>query len=76
MRLVLNLASAAAYIASGWFWWQASHQPPPTFAALTHSGELDQGFQGWVRASARANQRAALYTGVAAVLQAVASIVR
>ena len=76
MRLVLNVASAVAYIISAVFWWRASHQPPPTFAALTYSGELDQGFQGWVRSSARANQRAALAAGVAALLQAVASVAR
>jgi len=76
MRLALNVASAIAYIISAVFWWRASHQPPPSFAALTYGGELDQGFQGWVRSSARANQRAALCTGIAASLQAIASIIR
>ena len=76
MRPALNVASALAAFAAAWFWWRASQQPPPTSFELRSSGELDQGFQAWVRSSARANKHAALSAGIAALLQGVASVTR
>ena len=72
MPLVLNVASALAALVAAWFWWRASRQPPPASFELRFTGELDRGYQAWVRASARANKRAALAAGVAALLQGAA----
>jgi hypothetical protein len=70
MRLALQVLSVVVSLLAAWLWWRASQQPPPTSFELRFSGEMDQGFQGWVRSSARANSWAARCTAAAVVLQA------
>ncbi|PYP05770.1 MAG: hypothetical protein DMD25_14205 [Gemmatimonadetes bacterium] len=76
MRLTLQLLSVVMSLVSAWLWWRASRQPPPTSFEVRHTGELDQGFQGWVRSSARANSWAARCTALAVVLQAMTKVCR
>ena len=76
MRLPLQFVSVAVALLAAWLWWRASQQPPPTSFEVRHTGELDQGFQRWVRSSARANSWAARCTGAAVLLQAVANLAR
>ena len=72
MRLALQVLSLVVSLVAAWLWARASQQPPPTAfeMRLTATGELDPGFQNWVRSSARANSWAARCTAVAVVLQA------
>ena len=72
MRLIFNIASALATFVAAWLWWRAS-QPPPR-PEVRSDGSIGLDYEGWVRSSAQANRRAALSTGVAALLQGVASV--
>ena len=76
MRLALQVLSVAVALLAAWLWWRASRQPPPTSFEVRHTGELDLGFQRWVRSSARANSWAARCTAVAVVLQATTNVRR
>jgi len=78
MRLALQLLSVAVSLLAAWLWWRASQPPPPgSFALLIkESADLDEGFQNWVRSSARANGWAARCTAVAVVLQAASGFWR
>jgi len=71
MRLALNVASALAYIFSAAFWLYA-YWPAPSLPAWFAMRE----HAAWELDSVKANQRAALAAGAAALLQAVASVVR
>ena len=78
MKLALQVVSAAVSLLAAWLWWRASQQPPPASFELRIAtpAELDQGFQRWVRSSARWNSWAARCTAAAVVLQAASGVWR
>lgn len=76
IALACALLGLAAAIVAAIYWWKASRVPiPPTVASISDVPELHiMGTQVAFNESSRLNSRAAIWTGMAAVLSAVASI--
>ena len=72
--LTLDVLSALSAFIAAWFWFIAGRkpaQPNPTV-----DGSLGREFMESLHDSATANRRAALFAGLAALLQGVASLTR
>jgi len=76
LAIILACIGLAAAIIAAVYWWRASRIAiPPTVVSISDVPELHiLGMQVTYNESSRLNSRAAAWTGIAAVLSAIASV--